>query len=60
MMRVMVPAMPILFLPVWLAVAALLGGIGWRTQTEGWFVAAFAWLVFVGPVCWLMLGAAGS
>ncbi len=56
----MVPAMPVIFLPVWLAVALLMGWIGWRTQTEGWFVAALVWLVFVGPVCWLMLGAAQS
>ncbi len=56
----MVPAMPLVFLPVWLGVAVVLGWIGWRTQTEGWFVAAFAWLMFVGPICWLLVGAALS
>ncbi|MFZ2012351.1 MAG: hypothetical protein WAV00_00830 [Nocardioides sp.] len=53
----MFPAMPVVFLPVWLGVAVLLGWIGWRTRAEGWFVAAFVWLVVVGPLCWLALGA---
>ena len=56
----MIPPMPPIFLPVWLGVAILLGWMGWKTQAEGWMVAAFVWLMFVGPVCWLMLGAALS
>jgi chromate transport protein ChrA len=52
--------MPVIFLPVWVGVAVLLGWIGWRTQREGWFAVAFAWLVLVGPICWLMVGAALS
>ncbi len=56
----MVPAMPPVFLPVWLGVGILLGWIGWKTQSERWVFAAFAWFVFVGPICWLMVGAALS
>ena len=41
--------MPVIFLPVWLGVAVLLGWLGWKTQAEAWFVVAFAWLVVVGP-----------
>ena len=52
--------MPVVFLPVWLGGVVLFGWLGWKTQTEGWFVVAFAWLVFVGPLCWLMFGAAAS
>jgi hypothetical protein len=52
--------MPVVFLPVWLGVAVLLGWVGWRAQSETWFVAAFVWLVVVGPLCWFALGAAGS
>jgi len=55
-----IPAMPVIFLPVWLGVAVLLGWLGWKTQAEAWFVVAFAWLVVVGPLCWLMLGSARS
>lgn len=56
----MIPALPLFFLPVWLGLVLLLGWIGWRTSNDGWYAAAFAWLVFIGPVCWLMLGAAKS
>ena len=56
----MFPAMPVVFLPVWLAVAVLLGWVGWRTESEGWFVAAFFWLAVVGPFCWFALGSARS
>ena len=59
-MCLVIPPMPPVFLPVWLGVAILLGWMGWKTQAEGWMVAAFVWLMFVGPVCWLMLGAALS
>jgi biotin transporter BioY len=52
--------MPAGFLVVYLGVLVLCGWLGWRTQREGWFVAAFAWLLVVGPVCWMVVGAAGS
>ncbi len=52
--------MPVVFVPVWLLGFVLFGVIGWRTQTEGWFLVAFAWLLLVGPVCWILLGAADS
>ena len=56
----MVPAMPPIFLPVWLGVGILFGWVGWKTQNEKWIAVAFVWLVLVGPICWLMLGAALS
>jgi chromate transport protein ChrA len=52
--------MPAAFLGVYVGVLVLCGWVGWKTQREGWFVAAFAWLLFVGPACWLMAGAVGS
>jgi hypothetical protein len=55
-----IPAMPPIFLPVWLGIGLLFGWIAWKTQTEWWIAVAFVWLVFVGPLCWLMLGAALS
>ncbi len=59
-MPLVIPAMPVVFVPVWLLGFVLFGVIGWRTQTEGWFLVAFAWLLLVGPVCWILLGAADS
>ncbi len=59
-LRVVGPVMPAAFVIVWLGVFVCCGALGWKTQREGWFLAAFAWLLFVGPVCWLMVGAAGS
>ncbi len=56
-LRVVVPAMPAAFAVVWLGVFVACGWFGWRAQREGWFLAAFAWLLFVGPVCWLIVGA---
>ena len=49
-----VPALPVVFLPIWLGgfVGPLV--VGWRTQKEAWFPAAFAWLLVVGPLLWLL------
>jgi hypothetical protein len=49
--------MPAAFAVVWLGVFLACGWFGWKAQREGWFLAAFAWLLFVGPVCWLIVGA---
>jgi hypothetical protein len=54
------PALPAYFAPVWLGAFVLIGWIGWKKQREGWFLVAFAWLLFVGPICWLMVGGARS
>ena len=54
----MVPALPVVFLPIWLGGFVGLLVVGWRTQKEAWFLAAFAWLLVVGPLLWLLLGAA--
>jgi hypothetical protein len=49
--------MPAVFGLVWIGVFVGLGWAAWKTQREGLFLAAFAWLLFVGPACWLAYGA---
>ena len=55
-----VPAMPLGFVVVYVGVLVVCGWVGWKTQREAWFLAAFAWLLFVGPACWMLVGAAQS
>jgi hypothetical protein len=49
--------MPAAFVLVWLGVFVLCGWVGWKKQSEGWLIGGFAWLLFVGPLCWLIVGA---
>lgn len=52
--------MPPAFAFVYVGVLVLCGWVGWKTQREIWFLAAFGWLLVVGPACWMLVGAATS